>query len=69
MKILLPGKNGQFGWELERALAPLGETVALDLDSAGPLCADFSRPESLAATVHAVKPRLIVNAAAHTAVD
>ena len=69
MKILLLGKNGQVGWELQRALAPLGELVALDFDSHGPLKADFSNPESLAATVRAVAPQIIVNAAAHTAVD
>jgi dTDP-4-dehydrorhamnose reductase len=69
MKILLLGKNGQVGWELQRALAPLGELVALDFDSPAPLTADFSHPESLAATVRAVAPQIIVNAAAHTAVD
>ena len=69
MKILLLGKNGQVGWELQRALAPLGDVVALDFDSPGPLRADFSDPESLAATVRAVAPQWIVNAAAHTAVD
>src|ERR1700712_4334525 len=69
MKILLLGKNGQVGWELQRALAPLGELIALDFDSTGPLKADFSQPESLAATVRAVAPQIIVNAAAHTAVD
>jgi len=69
MKILLLGKNGQVGWELQRSLAPLGEVVALDFDSPGPLTADFSAPESLAATVRAVAPQIIVNAAAHTAVD
>ncbi|MBX3625476.1 MAG: dTDP-4-dehydrorhamnose reductase [Rhizobacter sp.] len=69
MKILLLGKNGQVGWELQRSLAPLGEVVALDFDSPGPLAADFSKPESLAATVRAVAPQIIVNAAAHTAVD
>jgi dTDP-4-dehydrorhamnose reductase len=69
MKILLLGKGGQVGWELQRALAPLGEVVALDFDSPGPLRADFSDPESLAATVRAVAPQIIVNAAAHTAVD
>lgn len=69
MKILLLGKNGQVGWELQRALAPLGEVVALDFDSPAPLTADFSKPESLAAMVRAVAPQLIVNAAAHTAVD
>jgi dTDP-4-dehydrorhamnose reductase len=69
MKILLLGKNGQVGWELQRALAPLGEVVALDFDSPGDLRADFSQPESLSATVRAVAPHIIVNAAAHTAVD
>ena len=68
MKILLFGKNGQVGWELQRALAPLGEVIALDADSAG-LSADFSNPESLVATVREVAPHWIVNAAAHTAVD
>jgi dTDP-4-dehydrorhamnose reductase len=69
MKILLLGKNGQVGWELQRSLALLGEVVALDFDSPGPLSADFTRPESLAATVRAVAPDVIVNSAAHTAVD
>ena len=69
MKILLLGKNGQVGWELQRSLAPLGEVVALDFDSTGPLKANFADPESLAATVRAVAPQLIINAAAHTAVD
>jgi len=69
MKILLLGKNGQVGWELQRSLAPLGELVALDFDSPGHLSADFSQPQSLAATVRAVAPDVIVNAAAHTAVD
>lgn len=68
MKILLLGQGGQVGWELQRALAPLGEVVGLDHDSTE-LHGDFSRPEALAATVAAVKPDLIVNAAAHTAVD
>ena len=68
MKILLFGKNGQVGWELQRALAPLGEVIALDADSRE-LSADFSNPESLAATVRSVAPHWIVNAAAHTAVD
>ena len=69
MKILLLGKNGQVGWELQRSLALLGEVIALDFDSTGPLKANFADPESLAATVRAVAPQLIVNAAAHTAVD
>ena len=69
MKILLLGKNGQVGWELQRSLALLGDVVALDFDSPGPLRADFTQPDSLAATVQAVAPDVIVNAAAHTAVD
>ena len=69
MKILLFGKNGQVGWELQRSLAPLGDIVALDHDGAPGLSGDFAHPESLAATVRAVAPDLIVNAAAHTAVD
>lgn len=69
MKILLFGKGGQVGWELQRALAPLGELTALDFDSTGDLSGDFSQPEAVAATVRRVAPDLIVNAAAHTAVD
>lgn len=69
MKILLFGKNGQLGWELQRALAPLGELVALGSHGAPSLHTDFAHPEALAATVRAVRPQVIVNAAAHTAVD
>ena len=68
MKILLFGKNGQLGWELQRSLAPLGELVALDCYSAG-LCGDLSNLQGLAETVQRVRPDVIVNAAAHTAVD
>jgi dTDP-4-dehydrorhamnose reductase len=68
MKILLFGCNGQVGWELQRSLAVLGELVALDFDSKDHN-ADFSRPETLAGTVRAVQPDVIVNAAAHTTVD
>ena len=69
MKILLLGKNGQVGWELQRSLAPLGELVALDRQGAPGLVGDVSDLEGLAATVRALRPQLIVNAAAHTAVD
>lgn len=68
MKILLLGKNGQVGWELQRSLAVLGEVVALDHDSKD-LCGDFTDIEGLAQTVRRVRPQVIVNAAAHTAVD
>lgn len=70
MKILLLGKNGQVGWELQRALAPLGDVIALDRNGgAGELCGDLSDLEGLARTVRAVAPDVIVNAAAWTAVD
>jgi dTDP-4-dehydrorhamnose reductase len=68
MKILLLGKNGQVGWELQRSLAPLGDVLALDRHSTT-YCGDLSTPEQLAQTVLAYKPDFIVNAAAHTAVD
>mgnify|MGYP003585330861 FL=1 len=68
MKLLLLGKGGQVGWELQRSLAPLGEVVALDHESTQ-FHADFSQPERLADTVRAIRPDVIVNAAAHTAVD
>lgn len=68
MKILLLGKGGQVGWELQRSLSPLGELVALDFDSQE-LCGDFTNLVGLAQTVRAVQPDVIVNAAAHTAVD
>jgi dTDP-4-dehydrorhamnose reductase len=68
MKILLFGKGGQVGWELQRSLAPLGKLVSLDFDSTD-LHADFTHPAALADTVRAVAPDVIVNAAAHTAVD
>jgi dTDP-4-dehydrorhamnose reductase len=68
MRILLFGRTGQVGWELQRSLQPLGEVVALDSRSAA-LHADFAQPDALAATVAAVKPDVIVNAAAYTAVD
>jgi dTDP-4-dehydrorhamnose reductase len=69
MRILLLGKNGQVGWELQRSLAILGDVVACDFDSPGELRADFTDPESLAPLVRRLRPDAIVNAAAHTAVD
>jgi dTDP-4-dehydrorhamnose reductase len=68
MKILLLGKNGQLGWELQRSLAPLGELIALDRHSTD-FCGDLSNLPGLLATVQTVRPDVIVNAAAHTAVD
>ena len=69
MKVLLLGKNGQLGWELQRSLAPLGELVALDRQGAPGLCGDLGEPDGLAATVRALRPDVILNAAAYTAVD
>lgn len=68
MTILLFGKTGQVGWELQRSLALLGPVVALDSNSTE-YCGDFTRLQELAETVRAIKPAIIVNAAAHTAVD
>ena len=68
MKILLLGKNGQVGQALERALAPLagpGELLALDRSNGG----DLTQLDSLAAMVRQLRPQVIVNAAAYTAVD
>ena len=68
MRILLLGKNGQVGQALERALAPLagpGELVALDRKNGG----DLAQLDTLAATVRQLRPQIIVNAAAYTAVD
>lgn len=64
MKILLLGKNGQVGWELNRSLQPLGEIVALDYDEI-----DFSKPESLREVIQELSPDVICNAVAYTAVD
>ena len=68
MKILLLGKTGQVGWELQRALAPLGELIAVGRNAPGPV-ADFAQSECLATLVRKLGPDVIVNAVAHTAVD
>lgn len=68
MKILLFGKGGQVGWELQRSLAFMGELVALDVNDQE-LCGDFTHPDSIIQTIHSVSPDVIVNAAAYTAVD
>ncbi|MDR2688474.1 MAG: dTDP-4-dehydrorhamnose reductase [Azoarcus sp.] len=69
MKILLLGCNGQIGWELQRALAPLGELTPLAREGRDGLVGDLANPAGLRATIARVKPDVIVNAAAHTAVD
>ncbi|MDZ4042084.1 MAG: dTDP-4-dehydrorhamnose reductase [Eubacteriales bacterium] len=63
-RIMLTGKNGQVGWELQRTLAPLGEVVALDRQQL-----DLANPDQIRERIREIKPNLIVNAAAYTAVD
>lgn len=64
MKILLLGKDGQVGWELQRALAPLGELIACNRHEA-----DLEQSETLRQLVRNTMPQIVVNAAAYTAVD
>ena len=68
MDILLFGKNGQVGWELQRALAPLGKLTVVDRQSTD-YCGDFENPAGIAETVRKLRPTVIVNATAYTAVD
>ena len=72
-RILLLGANGQLGSELRRSLAPLGEIVAATrsgrVDDTECEAADFADPQSLQPLVERVAPDIVVNAAAHTAVD
>jgi dTDP-4-dehydrorhamnose reductase len=62
--ILLTGKNGQIGTELLRFLPQLGEVVALDRHQL-----DLSKPHDISRTIREIRPQIIVNAAAYTAVD
>jgi dTDP-4-dehydrorhamnose reductase len=64
MRLLVTGARGQVGWELSRSLMPLGDVVALDRRQC-----DFSRPELLPGLIRSIKPDVIVNAAAYTAVN
>lgn len=68
MKILLFGKGGQVGWELQRSLAPLGELMSLDFDSTD-YCGDFANLAGLAETIRAIKPDVDGNSGADSAVD
>ncbi len=68
MRILLLGKNGQLGWELQRSLLPLGEVIAVARDGQN-FCGDLMNLKGLANTVKKIRPDVIVNAAAYTAVD
>ncbi len=72
MTIALFGADGQVGWELRRSLLPLGDVVPLVRDAsrnADGLCGDLNDPAGVAATIDALSPKLVVNAAAYTAVD
>ncbi len=69
MSILLLGGNGQVGSELQASLASLGEVIALDRRGADGLCGDLESRQGIAATIRRVRPSIIVNAAAYTAVD
>ncbi|MBN2387842.1 MAG: dTDP-4-dehydrorhamnose reductase [Anaerolineales bacterium] len=64
MKILLFGRDGQVGWELQRTLAPLGMVEALDLPDL-----DLANAQALEKKILVSRPNVIVNAAAYTAVD
>lgn len=64
MRILVTGGNGQVGWELKRTLAPLGELIAPGREQL-----DLSQPETLRKSILNIRPNLIVNAGAYTAVD
>ncbi len=68
MRILIFGKNGQVGWELQRSLTPLGKLIALDRYSSE-LCGDLTNLSGITDTVQQVVPDIIVNAAAYTNVD
>ena len=67
LRILLLGCSGQVGWELQRSLIPVGEVIGLDRSTNR--AADFSHPEVIATLLSDLRPQIIVNAAAHTAVD
>ncbi len=64
LRILVPGKNGQVGWELQRMLAPLGTVIGLDRSQL-----DLTDPDSIRAAISAASPDIIVNAAGYTTVD
>lgn len=69
MRLLILGANGQVGGELQRSLAPLGEVIALGSKAEGGLCGDLTQLDALRATIRQLRPDVIVNAAAYTAVD
>jgi dTDP-4-dehydrorhamnose reductase len=68
-KIVLLGSQGQVGWELRRALSCLGEVLPLHTQGPEPWCGDLTQTDRLLHTLEQIQPRIIVNAAAYTAVD
>ena len=64
VRILIPGRTGQVGWELQSALAPLGTVIALDRSRM-----DLANPDSIRRAIRDANPEIIVNAAAYTHVD
>lgn len=68
MKILLFGQSGQISWELQRSLAPLGELIVLGSNSAE-MCGNFTNLAGIVESIQKIRPDVIINAAAHTAVD
>ena len=64
MRILLTGKNGQLGWELNRTLSTIGTGFALGRNEM-----DLSKPETLGSVIQDIQPDIILNAAACTTVD
>ena len=64
MRILLTGKKGQLGWELNRTLSTLGTVFALGRNEM-----DLSKPETIGSVIQNIQPDIIINAAAYTAVD
>ncbi|BAZ11074.1 dTDP-4-dehydrorhamnose reductase [Calothrix sp. NIES-4071] len=69
MKILLTGTTGQVGWELQRTLMTLGEVISIGRNASHPMQMDLAQPDSIRRIIREIKPDLIVNPAAYTAVD
>jgi dTDP-4-dehydrorhamnose reductase len=64
MKILLTGKNGQVGFELNKKLSELGDVIATDREEL-----DLVNPDAIRTFINQIKPDIIINPAAYTAVD
>ena len=64
MRILLTGKKGQLGWELNRTLSTLGTVFALGRNEM-----ELSKPETMGSVIQDIQPDIIINAAVYTAVD